>query len=152
RLQSRVEARAASDFAEAFDYFSVRFVIVAFASFLVPICALAYGTSSIGGDREDRTLLFLLVRPIPRLLILLAKVVATLPLVTGLVVGSFYVYCSLVGEVGLLAFQLYLPAMLFMSLAYVGLFHLFAVAFRHSTIIALVYALFMEFFLGNMPG
>ena len=39
-----------------------------------------------------------------------------------------------------------------MTLAYVCLFHLFAVAFRHSTIIALVYALFMELLLGNLPG
>ena len=39
-----------------------------------------------------------------------------------------------------------------MTLAYVCLFHLFAVAFRHSTIIALVYAVFMEMLLGNMPG
>lgn len=152
RLQSRVQARAAEDFAHGFDYFSTRFVVVVFATFLVPICALAYGTTSIGGDREDRTLLFLLVRPIPRFLILLAKVFATLPLVTGLVVGSFYLYCRLVGEVGMVAFHLYLPAMLFMALAYVGLFHFFAVAFKHSTIIALIYALFMEFFLGNMPG
>lgn len=150
--QGRVQQRAAEDFANAFDYFSNRFVIVAFTFFLVPICALAYGTTSIGGDREDRTLLFLLVRPIPRFLILLAKVAATLPLVTGLVVGSFYMYCQLIGEVGQLAFRLYLPAVLFMALAYVGLFHFFAVAFRHSTIIALIYALFMEFFLGNMPG
>jgi ABC-2 type transport system permease protein len=152
RLHGRIESRFANDFAAGFDYFSVRFVIILFASFLVPICALAYGTTSIGGDREDRTLLFLLVRPIPRFLILLAKVVATLPLVIGLLVGSFFIYCELVGEVGQLAFRLYLPAVFFMALAYVGLFHFFAVAFKHSTIIALIYALFMEFFLGNMPG
>src|SRR5690606_21100110 len=40
----------------------------------------------------------------------------------------------------------------YMTIAYTSLFHLFAVMFRHSTIIALTYALFMEFFLGNMPG
>src|SRR5690606_13486164 len=106
----------------------------------------------IGGDREDRTLLFLLIRPVPRGLVLLAKVLATLPLVVGLVVGSFYVYCQLAGEVGELAFDRYLAPVFYMSVAYVCLFHLFAVAFRHSTIIALVYALFMELFLGNMPG
>ncbi len=32
--------------------------------------------------------------------------------------------------VGQLAFRLYLPAVFFMALAYVGLFHFFAVAFR----------------------
>ena len=127
-------------------------MILVFASFVVPICALAYGTASVGGDREDRTLVFLLVRPIPRALVLLAKFTATLPLVLGLVVGSYWLYCRLAGEVGQVAFPLYLPALVYMTLAYVCLFHLFAVAFRHSTIIALVYALFMELLLGNMPG
>lgn len=128
------------------------FMILVFASFVVPICALAYGTASLGGDREDRTLVFLLVRPIPRPLVLLAKFAATLPLVLGLVVGSFWLYCRLAGEVGQVAFPLYLAPLVAMTLAYVCLFHLFAVAFRHSTIIALVYALFMEVLLGNLPG
>ena len=42
------------------------FMILVFASFVVPILALAFGTASVGGDREDRTLVFLLIRPIPR--------------------------------------------------------------------------------------
>ena len=93
-----------------FNDFS-EFMILVFASFVVPICALAFGTASIGGDREDRTLVFLLVRPMPRALVLLAKFTATLPLVLGLVVGSFWLYCRLAGEVGQLAFALYLPAL-----------------------------------------
>jgi ABC-type transport system involved in multi-copper enzyme maturation permease subunit len=128
------------------------FIILVFASIVVPICALAFGTAGIGGDREDRTLVFLLVRPIPRPLILLAKFAATLPLVLGLVVGSYWLYCRLAGDVGRVAFGLYLPATIYMTLAYVCLFHLFAVTFRHATIIALLYALFMEVLLGNMPG
>jgi ABC-2 type transport system permease protein len=134
-----------------FRHFS-EFMILVFASFVVPICALAFGTASLGGDREDRTLVFLLVRPIPRALILLAKFTATLPLVLGLVVGSYWLYCYLAGEVGRTAFPLYLPALVYMTLAYVCLFHLFAVWFRHSTILALVYALFIEVLLGNIPG
>jgi len=139
-------------FPDAFNAFSEEFVLFLFASFIVPVCALAYGTTSIGGDREDRTLLFLLVRPIPRTLIFLAKLSATLPLVIGLVVISFFVFCRMAGDVGRLAFELYLPAVFYMTLAYVSLFHLFAVMFRHATIVALIYSLFLEFFIGNMPG
>jgi len=134
-----------------FKQFS-EFMILVYGTFVLPICALAYGTASVGGDREDRTLVFLLVRPIPRPLVLLAKFTATLPLVLGLVVSSFWLYCRLAGEVGADAFRLYLPAMLYMTLAYVCLFHLFAVAFRHSTIVALIYAIFMEVLLGSLPG
>ena len=137
---------------DAFNGFSSFFLGGVFATFVVPICAVAYGTASIGGDREDRTLLFLLIRPVPRALILTAKLAATLPLVLGLVMGSFFVYCQMAGQVGRLAFSLYLPAIFYMTLAYVCLFHFFAVSFRHSTIIALIYALFMELLLGNMPG
>ncbi|MGD9645967.1 MAG: ABC transporter permease subunit [Pirellulales bacterium] len=137
---------------ETFDEFSTDFMIFLFTLFVIPVCALAYATTSVGGDREDRTLLFLLVRPIPRWLILLAKFLATLPLVLGVVVASFFIFCQLAGEVGRAAFSLYLPAVFYMTLAYVCLFHLFAVTFRHSTIVALIYALFMEYFLGNMPG
>ncbi len=140
------------DVYSAFTAFSEEFVLALFVSFLLPICALAYATMSIGGDREDRTLLFLLVRPLPRTLIVVSKLLATLPLVVGLVVGSFWVYCKLAGEVGAIAYPIYLPAVLYMTLAYVSLFHLFAVTFRHSTIVALAYSLFMEIFIGNMPG
>lgn len=136
----------------AFTAFSQELVLIIFTTFLLPIVALAYGTTSVGGDREDRTLLFLLVRPVPRWLVLLAKLSATLPLVLGLVVGSFWLYCRLAGEPGALAYPRYVQAMVCMTLAYVGLFHLFAVSFRHSTIVALLYAMFLEFFIGNMPG
>jgi ABC-2 type transport system permease protein len=147
----RRHGRGAAFTMDDFSDFS-EFMILVFASFVVPICALAFGTAGIGGDREDRTLVFLLVRPIPRALVLAAKFTATLPLVLGLVLGSYWLYCRAAGEVGRVAFSLYLPAMVYMTLAYVCLFHLFAVAFRHATIIALVYALFMEVILGNMPG
>lgn len=135
----------------AFQSFS-EFLIVVFAAFFVPICAIAYGSSSIGGDREDRTLVFLLMRPIPRPLILLGKFAASWPLTLGLCLGSFWIYCRLAGAAGKLAFDMYSPAIVLMTTAYVCLFHFFAVWFRHATILALVYALFMEFLIGNMPG
>ncbi|HWB12408.1 MAG TPA: ABC transporter permease subunit [Pirellulales bacterium] len=136
---------------ESFQAFS-NYLIMVFVAFMVPVCALAYGTSSVGADREDRTLLFLLIRPIPRWLILSAKFAAALPLSIGLVALSFNLYCRFAGPAGELAYQLFLPAILYSTLAYLGLFHMFAVLLRHSTIAALVYALFMEMLLGNMPG
>jgi hypothetical protein len=61
-------------------------------------------------------------------------------------------FCRLAGDVGQRAFSLYLPALVYMTVAYICIFHLFAVMFRHSTIIALIYAVFMELLLGNIPG
>ena len=119
---------------------------------MLPLCTLALSAGSIGGDREDRTLLFVLVRPLARPAILLAKVVATLPLALGTAVGSFYIFCRLAGDVGDRAYADYLPAIVLMTLAYVGLFHLFAVSLRHATIVALIYSLMIELLLGQAPG
>jgi ABC-type transport system involved in multi-copper enzyme maturation permease subunit len=127
-------------------------VMAMFLTFLLPICVLAYATSSLGGEREERTLVFLLTRPVPRWLILLAKLCSVLPLVLGITTGSFWVYCQLAGPVGQLAWDRYLPAVFHMTLAYVGLFSLFGVAFRHSTIVALIYALFIEPLVSSLPG
>lgn len=137
---------------QVFQRFNDMFMLNVFALFVIPIVALTYATSSLGGDREERTLVFLLARPIPRWLVLVAKVCAALPLVVGITVGSFYGYCQLAGPVGATAWELYLLPVFGMALAYTGLFHLFAVMFRHSTVVALIYALFIEWFLGNMPG
>lgn len=134
-----------------FNRFS-QFLIYVFVSAVVPLVALALGTSGVGGDREDRTLLFLLVRPLPRPLVLLAKTAATLPLAVGLVAAGFWVHCALASGVGPPAWNHYLAPVVLAVLAYLGLFQLLAVAFRHGTVVALVYALFIELFLGNVPG
>jgi len=136
---------------QAFQLFS-QFLLIVFTSFIVPLCSLAFGTAGLGGDREDRTLLFLLIRPLGRGLILSAKFAATLPLVLGFACGSLWLCCRLAGPVGAAAYEAYLPAVVAMSLAYTALFHLFAVYFKHATIAALVYAVFMEVLLGNVPG
>jgi ABC-2 type transport system permease protein len=135
----------------AFDAFG-NFLVFVFSSFLIPICALGFGTTALGAEREEQTLVFLLTRPIPRWQVLLAKIIASVPLGCGLVLGCFALYCRFVGPVGTLAFKTYWPAMLSMTIAYMSLFHLFAVAFRHPTMLALVYALFMELFVANLPG
>lgn len=136
----------------SFDRFSSSFVIETYLSFVVPLCTLSFAAGSIGGEREDRTLLFILVRPLARWAILLAKVTATLPLALGVSCGGLFVFCQLAGEVGAAAWTDYVPALFLSTLAYVGLFHLFAVAFRYSTIVAIVYSLLVESLLGHAPG
>lgn len=135
----------------AFKAFS-DFLAIVFVGFLVPVAALAYGTGSLGADREDRTLLFLLMRPIPRWLVALTKFAATLPATLGLTTGGFWIYCRLAGPAGVVAHQLFLATVIQMTVAYLALFYLFAVVSRHSTILALIYAFFVEWLLGNMPG
>jgi ABC-type transport system involved in multi-copper enzyme maturation permease subunit len=142
---------SAPDLGRSFENFSA-FIMTIYLSAVVPLSALAFGTSAMGNDREDRTLLFVLMRPIPPALVLLARWVAALPLGLGVTVASFGAYCWLAGEVGALAWRLYLPAVFWTMFAYLGLFHLLAVLFRHATIVAIAYTIFIEIILGSMPG
>ena len=134
-----------------FQKFSV-FLMQVYVSIVLPLCVLAFSAGSISGDREDRTLLFVLVRPLARPLVLLAKVAATVPLALGLAIGSFGLFCRLAGQVGAAAYADFLPAIILTTLAYVALFHVFAVAWRHAAIVALLYSLVFELLLGHAPG
>lgn len=136
----------------ALVHFTQEVLIGLLASFFIPVCALAYGAGGLAADREEGALVFLLMRPIPRAWMVLAKLAAAAPLVVGLCVASFWVYCWQAGSAGRTAWQLFLPAVFYMAIAYTGLFHLLAVVFRHGTILGMIYALFVEGLLGNMPG
>ena len=147
----RARYDSAPDLGRSFENFSI-FLLTIYLSVVVPLSALAFGTSALGSDSEDRTLLFVLMRPIHPALVLLARWVAALPLGLGVTVASFGAYCWLAGEVGALAWRLYLPAVFWTMFAYLGLFHLLAVLFRHATIVAIAYTIFIEIILGSMPG
>lgn len=141
----------AADLGRAFDDFGEWTARVMIA-IVVPLCSLALGTAGLGSEREDRTLLWLLIRPQPRPIIVLAKFAVALPLTLGLVTASYEWYCWLAGPAGELAWRVFLPAILWTTVAYVGLFQLFAVLWRHATILALVYTLFVEWLVGSLPG
>jgi len=52
---------------------------------LLPLTALIFATSALGGEVEDRTLLYLTLRPISRLAVILSKLLASAVLTTILV-------------------------------------------------------------------
>jgi hypothetical protein len=135
-----------------FYVFSNWIVFSLFLSFLMPIWCLSFATEALGGEREARSLVWLLTRPLPRASVYLAKYVGLLPWSLGLSLGGFAVLCLLAGEPGELALSLYWPAVLWGTLAFTSLFHLMAAAFRRAAIVALLYSFFLETILGNMPG
>src|SRR5260370_13558720 len=69
-------------------------------NFLLPIWSLSFATNSIGEDRESRSLIWLLTRPLPPPLIYLAKFVALLPWTLGLTVAGFGLLSLLGGPPG----------------------------------------------------
>ncbi len=134
------------------EQFIEQIFLVVYVSFLLPIFCLSYGSAGIASDREEQTLVYLLVSPLPRPMIFLAKCSASLLLALVWTIGGLSVLCLLAGQAGRDAWQVLLPAIFWSTVAYVALFLLFSVTFRRATTIALTYALFIETLVGNMPG
>jgi ABC-2 type transport system permease protein len=132
--------------------FVEQIAIPIYVSFLLPLFCLCYASASISGEREEGALVYVLMTPLPRPLIHMAKYAAALVLSLSWTMGGFAILCGVAGGPGSRVFQALWPSVFFASMAYVSLFHLFSVVFRRATIIALAYALFFEVFLGKMPG
>jgi ABC-2 type transport system permease protein len=127
-------------------------ILPLYVSFLLPIFCLCFAAPSIAADREEQTLIYLLATGLPRPLVFVSKYAAALILSIIWTVGALGLLCSLSGPAGRALFAPLCPAVCWTAAAYVGLFHLFSVLWRRATIIALIYALFLETFVGNMPG
>jgi ABC-type transport system involved in multi-copper enzyme maturation permease subunit len=126
--------------------------LIVFVSFLLPIFSLCYGSAGIASDREEQTLVYLLVTPLPRPLIFAAKFAAALTPALAWNMLGLLLLCWLAGAPGTEAWHLLWPSVLWGATAYVALFVLFSAAFRRATIVALSYALFLETLIGNTPG
>jgi ABC-type transport system involved in multi-copper enzyme maturation permease subunit len=127
-------------------------VVLVHSAFLLPIFAICYGTSGIGAEREDRTLVYLLITPLPRPLVYLAKFAAATLLVLAWTSVSLAMMCWVARPWGEEAMRLFWPSLLLGGVAYASLFHTLGAAFRRGTIISLAYAFFLEGLLGAMPG
>jgi hypothetical protein len=135
-----------------FRLFTTWWVLGIFLSFLLPVWSLSFATEAIGGEREGRTLAWLLSQPIPRPLVYLAKFVALLPFALGLNVGGFALLCLAAGRAGRPALGLFWPAVALGTLAFCALFQMMGAVFRRPAVVAIAYSFFLEAILGNMPG
>jgi ABC-type transport system involved in multi-copper enzyme maturation permease subunit len=138
--------------ASRFQMFSRWVLFSLFLSFLLPLWSLSFATDALGGEREARSLVWLLTRPLPRWSIYLAKYLGVLPWVLGFNLGGFALICLVAGEPGELAFRLFWPAVAMSGVAFAAVFHLFGATVRRPTVVALGYSFFLETILGDMPG
>jgi hypothetical protein len=132
--------------------FSRWFVYSVFLGFLMPFWSLSFATHAFGVERENRSLIWLTTRPVPRGSIYLAKLAGLLPWTLGLNLLGFGLICWAAGPTGAKAFAMYWPAVLGGSLAYSALFHLIGATFRRPAVVALVYVFFVETIVGDLPG
>lgn len=120
---------------------------------LLPLTALIFATSALGGEIEDRTLLYLTLRPVSRLAVVVGKLIAATALTVALVEVSLAVtYLIAVRGLGdaqnLGAIQL---AGLAGCLAYSSLFLLIGLlAPRRALLIGFIYVLAWEGFAAGL--
>ncbi len=136
----------------AFLNFSRWVVFGLYLGFILPLFNLAFASGAVGADREGKTLIWLLTRPLPRWAIYLAKFVGVLPWCVFISVVGFAVLCSAGGHLGWLAFVTYWPAVGIGAVGFAALFQLVGAVFRRPAVLGLVYIFFFETLVANLPG
>lgn len=136
----------------AFLNFSRWVVFVMFLTFLLPMFSLAYASAALGAERESRTMIWLLTRPLPRWAVYLAKFLGALPWCLFAAGGGFAVLCLAGGEVGRRALVTYWPAVIAGTVGFAALFHLIGATFRRPAVVGLIYVFFFETLVANLPG
>jgi hypothetical protein len=130
-----------------------RWVIhLVYLGFVLPLFTLSYASGAFGTERESRSLVWLMTRPIPRGGIYLAKFVGTLPWCFAFGLGGFVAICAAGGPHGREALVRYWPAALLATLAFASLFHLVGAIFRRPVVVGLVYIFFFEAVVAALPG
>jgi ABC-2 type transport system permease protein len=140
--------------------FFLEMTVNVFLQFISLGLPLYLGVSAVRDELEDRTLVFLLARPVERWVILAGKLGAVAVVVALgqalLVAGVYAIVVSADGAAALLTGLARLAQVVgvlaLASLVYTGLFGLCGVLFRHPMIPALVVAIGWEGAVANLPG
>ncbi len=131
-------------------------VLRLYALFYLPVVTLMYGTGALGDDRDEKSLVYVLTRPIPRSLLFTSKLLAVLPQTLLFGVGGLAALWAVALARGTPdldgALGLFLPGVCLSALAYVSFFHFLGALFRHSTLLAVAYLFFVEVLVGRIPG
>lgn len=148
-----------SDRMLGFDFFSMLMYVLYLQVALLAV-ALFYGTALINQEVEERTLTYLLLRPVPRQIIVLGKYLTYLVVATLLLLPSVVLtYAILEGTDGFSGFARHLPYLLWdlavMSLgamAYGALFLFLGTTFKRPAMFGLAFAIGWEVLVTYVPG
>jgi len=129
---------------------------------VVPLIALIVGSAAVAEEIEDRTITYLITRPIPRGAILIGRWAAGLVLVLTLCAASAAVVFALIGDIGAIdpdepplppeIVPRFYRTVLLAGLAYSALFAAAGTFMKHPVLVGLAYTAVVEGFLANLPG
>ncbi len=128
------------------DYFVYR---------LIPLVAAVYSIAVIGQEVSQRTIVYLVTRPIPRWILYLARVAASITATAVVsIIAIFAVSAAIYGPLHM--FSAAIPGDILGvcvgSLAYVSLFVLLSLWINKAMVAILLYAFGLETAAANMPG
>jgi ABC-2 type transport system permease protein len=139
-------AIGASDNASTED--AVRLIAGLGFAVVIPVVALVFGTAAIGDLRDDKTLVYLWLRPLDRWPVVVGAALAALTIVAPLTLIPVVAAAALTG-VGNGIVGATLLAGIVGIVAYVAVFTFFGVALRRSTVWGLAYILIWEGFIAQ---
>jgi ABC-2 type transport system permease protein len=126
---------------------------------LVPLTALLYASGMIEDEIEDQTLTYLLVRPLPKWAVYIAKLIATVLVVSVLVIvftlvtyAAIYAGATSLWSSGIPARAFKTAALFALALcAYCAIFGWVSLLVRRSLIVGAAYIILFEGLLANIP-
>lgn len=127
-------------------------VHLVFFGFVLPLFTLSYASAAFGTERETRSLVWVMTRPIPRSAVYLAKFLGALPWCLAFGLGGFVLLCWAGGPFGREALVRYWPAAAAATVAFASLFHLIGALVRRPVVVGLVYIFFFEAVVAALPG
>ncbi len=117
------------------------------ARFVLPLTALVFGTAALGSELEDGTALYVIAKPVPRSLVIAAKVLVAGTLAGALTAGSTILTGLLVagfGTTGLATTFSFAVATGLAAFVYVAIFVALSVMTSRALIIGLIYTFVWE--------
>lgn len=133
-------------------------LMVFFLQFYIVLLSLFYGTSVVAEEVENRTLSYLVTRPLPKPAIVLGKFAAYASLIAVLVavslaVSYFVLNAARLGQPDLYAtFLRYLGVLVLGVLAYMAFFTFLGAVLKRSIIVGLVFGFGWENVIQYFPG
>jgi ABC-2 type transport system permease protein len=118
---------------------------------LLPLAAIVFGTTAFGGEIDDGTLVYLLVKPIARWRVVLSKYLVAVACTAAVMVPAIFLPWLLVRNAGLpvtvpLAFAAGAGAG---TLVYCALFVMLGLTLRRSLVVGLIYVIGLEIVLSR---
>jgi ABC-2 type transport system permease protein len=134
------------------------FVFLLIPQALLPLLALLYGTGIVQDEQEEQTFTYLLMRPIPKWVIYIVKMLATVT-TSVVLVAVFTALTYVVIFAGADTDVEHIPLRCFKAicfhslsvLAYCSLFGLLSLFTRRALVLGFLYATIVEGLLGNLP-